>query len=74
MEKLYFFYKDKFEGENIEYIFNYPQKKLTRNLTLRIKNKFNFNIFDNFLIKNKSLKEVINNFNNHPGINTNPLS
>ena len=74
MEKLYFFYKDKFESENIEYIFNYPQKKLTRNLTLRIKNKFNFNIFDNFLIKNKSLKEVINNFNNHPGINIpNPL-
>ena len=56
-----------FKSENIDYIFNFPQK-FTRNLIYRIKNKLNLNFLNNDLIKNKSFKEVINNFNKYPGI------
>ena len=68
MEKLISFYKEMFKSENIDYIFNFPQKKFTRNLIYRIKNKLNLNFLNNVLIKNKSFKEVINNFNKYPGI------
>jgi len=68
MENLVNYFKERFLNKNVEFIYNYPQKKYTRKLSYRIQNKFNL-IFKNYSHKKTiNFKDNILKFNNHPGM------
>ena len=68
MRKLIDFYHNKLNENDINFIYNYPQKKFSRSLFNRIQNKIKNIISINHDLTQKDLKKVLSSFNKHAGI------
>lgn len=68
MRKLMDFYHKKLDISNVEFIYNFPQKKYSKNIFNRIQNKINNLFHKNYASNHKDLNKVLLSFNKHAGI------